>query len=159
MSDLFYFIKQGNLFNYVDDNSISVNHVKLYVASCLLQAEAEATVQWFSANSMQANPVKFQGTLLKGNKYVSDFMVSFRGQDVDFSKSMTALGVCVDENLTFDAHVDNICLKASRQISALHRLTGLLDLPNRTAINTSFMFSNHNYCPLVCFFHEKGKYY
>ena len=83
MNDLFYFMKQGNLFNYADDNSLSVNHVELHV-SRLLQAEAESTVQWSSEHSMHANPVKFQGILLKGNKYVSGFKVSIRGQDVDF---------------------------------------------------------------------------
>ena len=56
------------------------------------------------------------------------------------SKSITALGVCIDDNLTFDTHVDNICLKASRQISALQRLIGLLDLSSRKAIDTSFIF-------------------
>ena len=46
MNDLFYFVKQGNLFNYADDNSVSVNHEELNVVSRLLQAEAEVTVQW-----------------------------------------------------------------------------------------------------------------
>ena len=68
MNDLFCFIKQGNVFNYADDNSISVNHVEFHGVSRLLQAEAETTVQWFSENSMQANLAKFQGILLKGNK-------------------------------------------------------------------------------------------
>ena len=48
--------------------------------------------------------------------------------------------------------VNNICLKASRQISALQRLTGLLDLPSRKAIYASLIFSNFDYCPLVWFF-------
>ena len=157
MNDLCCFITQGNIFNYADDNSISANHVELHVVSRLLQAEAEATVQCFSENSMQANPTKFQGIFLKGNKYVSDFKVSVRGQGVDFfSKSVTALGICIDENLTFDTHVDNICLKASRQISASQRLTGLLDLPNRKAIYTRFIFSNLNYRPLVWFFTSRA---
>ena len=46
MNDLFYFVKQRNLFNYADDNSVSVNHEELNVVSRLLQAEAEVTVQW-----------------------------------------------------------------------------------------------------------------
>ena len=156
MNDLFYFVKQGNLFNYADDNSESVNHMELHVVSRLLQAEAEVTVKWFSENAMQANPAKFQGILLKGNKHASDFKVSIRGQDIDFSESITALGICIDENLTFDIHVKNICSKASRQISALQRLTGLLDLPSRKAIYNSFIVSNFNYCPLVCFFTSRA---
>ena len=103
---------------------------------------------------MQANPAKFQGILLKRNKHASDFKASIRGQDIDFSESITALRICIDENLTFDIHVNNICLKASRQISALQRLTGLLDLPSRKAIYNSFIVSNFNYCPLVSFFYE-----
>ena len=100
---------------------------------------------------MQANPAKFQGILLKGNKHASDFKVSIRGQDIDFSESITALGICIDENFTFDIHVNNICFKASRQISTLQRLTGLLDLPSRKAINNSLIISNLNHCPLVWF--------
>ena len=156
MNDLFYFVKQGNLFNYADDNSVSVNHEELNVVSRLLQADAEVTVKWFSENSMQENPLKFQGILLKGNKDCSDFKVSIRGQDINFFKSITALGICIDENLTFDNHVNNICSKASRQINALQRLTGILDLPSRRAIYTSFIVSNFNYCPLVWFFTSRA---
>ena len=65
---------------------------------------------------------------------------------------MTSLGICIDENLNFYLHIKDICLKASRQISALQRLTGLLDLASRKAIYTSFISSNFNYCPLVWFF-------
>ena len=42
--------------------------------------------------------------------------------------------------------------KASAQISALQRLTGLVDYPSRKPIYTSFIASNFNYCPLVWFF-------
>ena len=90
--------------------------------------------------------------LLKGNKQASDFRVCIRGQENEFSKSITALGICIDENITFDEHVNNICLKASRQISALQRLTGFIDMPGRKAIYNSFIVSNFNYCPLVWYF-------
>ena len=69
---------------------------------------------------------------------------------------MSALGICIDKNLTFDIHIDNICLKASRQISALQRLTGLLDLPSRKALCNSFISSHFNHCQLVWFFTSKA---
>ena len=69
--------------------------------------------------------LNFQGLLLKGNKQASDFrIIRIQGQQIEFSKSITTLGICIDENLTFDEHVNNFCFKASRQISALQRLTG-----------------------------------
>ena len=152
MNALFYFVKSGNLFNYADDNSVSVNNKELDIVRRLLQSEAEVTVHWFCNNAMEANHSKFQGILFKGNKQASEFKLSVGEQNIEFSKSMTSLGICIDENLNFDFHISNICQKASRQISALQCLTGLLDLASRKAIYTSFKSSNFNYCPQVWFF-------
>ena len=54
--------------------------------------------------------------------------------------------------LNFNGHFHRICSKASAQISALQRLTGLVDFPSKKAIYTSFISSYFNYCPLVWFF-------
>ena len=67
-------------------------------------------------------------------------------------KKIDVLGVYIDGKLKFNEHVHRICSKASAQISALQRLTGLVDYPSRKAIYTSFISSNFNYCPLVWFF-------
>ena len=66
MNYLFHFVKRGNLFNYADDNSVSVNSKELNIVSQLLQSKAEVTVRWFCSNAMEANPSKFQGILFKG---------------------------------------------------------------------------------------------
>ena len=60
--------------------------------------------------------------------------------------------MCIDGKHNFNEHVHRICSKASAKISALHRLTGLVDYQSRKAIYTSFIASNFNYCPLVWFF-------
>ena len=83
---------------------------------------------------------------------ISDCAFEVERKKKEFSKSITALGTCIDENLTFDEHVNNVCLKASWQISALQRLTGFIDMPGSEAIYNSFMVSNFNYCPLVWYF-------
>ena len=60
--------------------------------------------------------------------------------------------MCVDGKLNFNEHVCRICSKAIAQISALQRLTGLVDYTSRKVIYTSCIASNFNYCPLVRFF-------
>ena len=75
-------IKQENLYDYADDNSVSVNNKALNIGSRLLQLEAEVTVRWFCSNAMEANPIKFRGIVFNGNKPVSDFKVFFGGQDI-----------------------------------------------------------------------------
>ena len=44
------------MYNYADDNSISVGHKELALLSRQLQTEAEFTAQWFFDNVMEANP-------------------------------------------------------------------------------------------------------
>ena len=55
------------------------------------------------------NKPKFQGLLLKDNKQASYFNILIRGQEIEHSKSITALCIWIDENVTSDEHVNNIC--------------------------------------------------
>ena len=78
--------------------------------------------------------------------------VTLRVIDIAFVQKIYTLGVCIDAKLNLNEHVRRICSKASAQISALQRLTWLVDYPSRKAIYNSFIASNFNYCPLVSFF-------
>ena len=44
-------------------------------------------------------------TALKKNKLARDFIVIVQDQEIEFSKSITALSICIDENLTLEEHV------------------------------------------------------
>ena len=101
---------------------------------------------------MKANAEKFQGLILTGSRNNTDVQVSLGDVDIAFVHKMDVLGVCIDVKLNFNEHVRRIWSKASAQISALQRLTGLVDYPSRKAIYTSFIASNFNYCPLVWLF-------
>ena len=156
INDIFYFIHDGNLYNYADDNWVTVHHKELTTLQGILQNEAKLMVEWFEINAMQANPDKFQGMLLKGAKTVGDFAITVEGTEIAFVSEINALGVCIDDQLSFNAHVDRICTKAGRQVSALQRLTGVLDCESRLAIYKSFIMSNFDYCPIVWFFTSRA---
>ena len=94
--------------------------------------------------------------LLKGAKTVGDFAITVEGTEIAFVSEINALGVCIDDQLSFNAHVDRICTKAGRQVSALQRLTGVLDCESRLAIYKSFIMSNFDYCPIVWFFTSRA---
>ena len=141
-------------YNYADDNCISVSHKDISVVSEQLENETQIMTKWFADNSMKANVDKFQGIILSGGRNNTAIQVSSDDVDIAFVEKIDVLGVCIDGKLNFNEHVCRICSKASAQISALQRLTGLVDYPSRKAIYmyTSFIASNFNYCPLVWFF-------
>ena len=83
LNNSFYSEKQGNVYDYAADNSVSMNHNELNFLSWQLQAEAEVMGQWFSDNAMEAKLAKFQGSLLKNNKQANDFKVSVQGDGIE----------------------------------------------------------------------------
>ena len=133
MADLVYLVTQGNLFNYADDNSVSVNHTELHVVRSLRQPEAEVTVKWFTETAMKANATKFQGFSWKETKMF--WISSFPAED-NLSGFRNPLLFWGSYRRKFDmvTHASNICVKASRQIRAPQRQTGFLDLRNRKII-------------------------
>ena len=67
-------------------------------------------------------------------------------------KSVKALGVIIDNHLTFSDHIGACCLKAARQLNALASISKYLDPKSKNVICNSFIRSNFEYCPLVWHF-------
>ena len=98
---------------------------------------------------MQANPSKFQAFITGNNCDISDITFNVAGAEIPPSTSVNLLGVEIDNRLTFSNHISNICAKAGRQLSALARLSKILDTETKLITFNSFILSNFNYCPLV----------
>ena len=114
----------------------------------LLEDTTKSALDWFTANDMQANPAKFQAIVL-GSKSQEDISFCIDGHDIIPDKTVKLLGVEIDDKLCFKKHVSNICCKAGKQLSALARLSRILDIDTKLMIFNSFILSNFNYCPLV----------
>ena len=58
--DIFYFIKNCDLYNYADDNTLSFHYPNFYEIIKVLQEEGKMVIDRFCFNCMQATPNKFQ---------------------------------------------------------------------------------------------------
>ena len=65
------------------------------------------------------------------------------------------LGVTIDKDWKLNKHISNICMKASRKLTALGRLSRFLSLDQRRMLMKSFIESQFAYCPLVWMFHNR----
>ena len=157
--DIFYFATESGLYNYADDSCVSDSHTEINILSSYLQSETQSMVKWFTDKSMKANTDKFQGIILCGGREKKIININIGESDICFISKIGVLGVSIDDKLNFNDHVKRTCSKASAQISPLQRLTGLIDLPNKKAIYSSFIAANCNYCPLICFFYQQTKYW
>ena len=100
---------------------------------------------------MCANPDKFQSIIVDRDGKQS-LSISVQDNTIFSDPSIKVLGVTLDDKLKFDEHVSHMCLKASRQINALKRVSRYLDESCRILVFKSFISSNFNYCPVSWMF-------
>ena len=70
------------------------------------------------------------------------------------SKVKKLLGVHIDYKRKFVIHVETICQKAHRKLSALSRIKSYMELPNRRILMSVFFKAQCNYCPIIWMFYS-----
>ena len=157
VNDMFHFMEKCDLYNYADDNSLSVASCNILDVLSYLGRDCKNAVKRFRDNGMQANPCKFQFMIISHSPIdTSKAMLQIDDNIVSKLESqVTVLGVTLDNKLNFSHRVSVICTKVARQLNALARISMFLSTTSRMIICNSFINSNFNYCPLV--WHFSGK--
>ena len=103
-------------------------------------------------NKIQADPDKFQVLAVGKKTCDKNPSIHIQNSDLTCEKTVKLLGIEIDYQLNFDAHVSSICWKASQQLNILKRLGSLLNRLSKLTSFHSFMLSNFNFCPLAWHF-------
>ena len=113
-------LKEIDICNFADDTAPCVGESNLKSVLERLEHNSELAIAWFEMNYMKLNTDKCH-LLISGNK--NEYMWAKLDEDIVWeSNDVELLGVTIDNNLRFDKHVSNICLKANRKLSALTRV-------------------------------------
>ena len=64
----------------------------------------------------------------------------------------TALGIEIDQKLTFNCQVKAICSKAAEKLSALQRIANIIDEEKRNLLFSAIIKSQFSYCPILWMF-------
>ena len=125
VTDWFLWLTKSDLYNFADDNTITVTCKNLNDLLHTLEKEPESAIDWFRNNSMIANPDKFQAIIMNKRR---------------------------GNQRTHNQHISKLCSKAAMQLNAICRLEKFMRNKEKTAIINSFVYSNFNYCSLVWHF-------
>ena len=148
LNDIFYYLSTNNICNYADDNTLYFSGPNIEIVKENIENVSNEAIDWFSFNYMEANPDKFQAMFL-GLENTNNLTIDIANNKITPVKSVKLLGIHIDNKLNFDEHVSNICLKASRQINTLKRISKYLNFRVKSTIYHSFIVSNFSYCPTV----------
>ena len=157
LNDIFYFIKEGKLFNYADENTLSFSHPVFATLIVILERESGNLVVWFTRNQMKANPDKIQAVAVGERTHGERPAFKIGEAEIGCDETVKHLGVDIDYRLKFDEKISNLCRKASQQINVLKRIGIFLNFESRKTKYHAFRMSNFNFCPIIWHFCSKGK--
>ena len=102
MNDMFLFMERCNLYNYADDNSIMNSSSDIETVILNLKHDCQNAIQWFTDNSMKANPNKFQFMVISSKPLEPQNIELHGGVSITSEPSVKILGVVIDDRLNFD---------------------------------------------------------
>ena len=134
-----------------DDNTpfTSANNTDDLIDS--LEKASSGLFKWFKDNLFKGNPDRCY-LLVSTNEKTKINIGEFSIENSDYEK---LLGVKIDNTLTFDCHVSDLCKKANRKINALARIPPFINITKRRILMNSFFRSQFNYCPLIWMCHSR----
>ena len=98
INDLFLNVIKSEVCNFADDNTLYSFDKKLDTIFSNLKYDLENVLSWFQANSLKANPSKFQFMIL-GDKQNTSFVLNINGKKINNSKEIELLGIVIDNQL------------------------------------------------------------
>ena len=110
-------------------------------------------MDWMKENRMIANPSKFHTILFSKDKAdAAGIPIKIKDQEIVSDSKVDLLVITIDNRLSFEAHISNLCKKAALKLNALKQLAKFLNFSQRKVLAQSFVLSSFNYCPLIWHF-------
>ena len=124
LNDLFFILQDIDVCNYADDTTPFVYDMNLDTVLYKLEYNSELAIFWFENNYMKMNTEKCH-LIVSGFKH--EQMFAKVGDTIIWEdRTVKLLGVTIDNDLKFDIHVNELCAKANRKLSALECLVFFL---------------------------------
>ena len=114
------FIENYKICNFANYNTLYSSGVELSSISENLKHDTKTILKWCRINSVKANPEKFQFMIL-GKKQCNKVKLIINSIVINESDAVELLRITIDNILTFNEHINNLCSNASYKLYALRR--------------------------------------
>ena len=151
LADLILVFKDVDIANFADDNTpfTSVNSIDDLIDS--LEKASSSLLKWFKDNLFKGKPDRYHLLVSTYEKA----KINIREFPIGNSDCEKLLGVKIDNKLTFDCNVSDMCKKANRKINALAGIAPFTNINKRCILMNSFFRVQFNYCPLIWMCHNR----
>ena len=136
---------------YADDTNITAVASNIHNLELILNNELSKLNNWLTSNKLSLNIAKTEFMLIGSRQKLatqtdSSINLDINGNPIKQVKSSKSLGMIIDENLSWNEHINKIAKKASAGIGALKRIRHLITEKTATKIFQALIQPYFDYC-------------
>ena len=113
------------------------------VTKTYLKHDVKILLKWFGINSLQAITGKFQ-FMISGRKKRISVKLIINSTKIEESKKAVLLGTTIDNLLTFNEHIYDLCHTVNYKLHVLRRIRKYLSLEKAKLLCNAFINSQFN---------------
>ena len=155
VNDLHEIVDDGLLVQYADDSQLLISGDIENLVDIIERCEnnIHKVKEYFAKNGLKLNSEKTQFQFFGSRQYIARIPEDL-GIQVDTSlikpcNTIKNLGIIMDQFLSFDNHIRNMCAKANGILYFLHRNKECLDKDSRKMVVESLVNSIFSYCSTI----------
>ena len=149
MNDLPDFVQDCSIGLYADDIMLYVSHGDPAKLSEIIGKDLYNISRWITSNGLKMNVAKTQLNRRSKDKKVEQIQVSIDGTELNKQSSIKYLGVLIDNDLAWKAHVNHLRQSCMARLAMIRRAGHHLPCHVRKLLYQSFVLPNLDYCSVV----------
>lgn len=139
---------------FADDTNVFMHHKDLNTLQKICNTELENLSHWFKANKLSLNINKTNYIFFTSrSKYKTEasksFSIQLDGKNIERVCHAKFLGVYIDQELTWNKHIQEICTKISKNIGIMSRISYKLNTPILSKLYNTLILPYLNYCNFI----------
>ena len=140
---------------FTDDTNLFCSHKNIKTLFQIVNSELKLVTEWFLANKLSLNAKKKKKYVLFHKLTMCDSLMlqlpamTFNNIEIKRENSVEFLGVIIDEDLTWENHIEVVENKISKNIGVLYTASHLLDFKNLLKVYFSFIHIYSSYANIA----------
>ena len=116
-------IASGDLFMFADDTTIFMIDKNTDNIILMLQSILDQVYTWCQSNRLMAHESRTEALIISNLNFIGPLpLLTYGNSTIEYKLSSKCLGLTIDNKLSWQEHIKNVCKSFSKKVAVLKRI-------------------------------------